>query len=59
MVKAMVDISVQANQILNLIKAKYHLKTKSEAINKLAEEYKEEMLHPRLHPKKKKHYGLG
>lgn len=39
MVKAMIDIKEDANKVLNIIKAKHNLKTKSEAINKLAEEY--------------------
>ncbi|MEW6062930.1 MAG: hypothetical protein AB1571_00975 [Nanoarchaeota archaeon] len=39
MVKAIVNISKEANRVLNVIKAQHELKTKSEAINKLAEEY--------------------
>lgn len=37
MVKAMINISKQANQILNIVKARYNLKTKSEAINLFAD----------------------
>ena len=37
MVKAIIDINKEANRILNIIKAEYDLKTKSEAIEKLAE----------------------
>ena len=37
MVKAIIDISKDSNRILNIIKAEYDLKTKSEAIEKLAE----------------------
>jgi hypothetical protein len=50
MVQAMVDISEGANSILNIVKAKYNLKTKSEAISKVVEEYGEEMLEPELRP---------
>ncbi|MBI4918319.1 DUF2683 family protein [archaeon] len=50
MVKAMIDINESANQLLNVIKAKYNFKTKSEAINKLAEEYAEKVLHHELKP---------
>jgi hypothetical protein len=37
MVKAIIDVSKEANRVLNIIKAEYDLKTKSEAIEKLAE----------------------
>lgn len=50
MVKAMIDISEAANQVLNVLKAKYNLKTKSEAINQMAEEYAEKVLHHQLRP---------
>jgi len=44
MVKAMIDISEQANRLLNIVKAKYSLKTKSEAIERMAEEYEKSVL---------------
>ena len=50
MVKALVNISDVANRVLNLIKAKYGLNDKSEAINKMAEEYKDKILEPELRP---------
>ena len=50
MVQAIINISDQANQILNIIKAKYGLNDKSEAINVLAKEYGEELLEPELRP---------
>ena len=50
MVKAIVDISDEANRIFNIIKAKHGFKDKSEAINLVAEEYGEEMLEPELRP---------
>ena len=40
MVKAIVDIDKEANKVLNILKAEYGLKDKSQAINKMAEEFK-------------------
>ena len=48
MVKAIVDITEKANRTLNLIKAKYGLKDKSAAINRMAEDYEREVLEPAL-----------
>ena len=48
MVQAIVDISMEANRVLNIIKAKYGLRDKSQAINAMAREYEEEMLEPEL-----------
>ena len=50
MVQAMIDISEEANQILNIVKARYNLKTKSEAITKIVTERGGEMLEPELRP---------
>ena len=50
MVKAIIDISEEANRILNILKAKYGLKDKSHAINIMAEKYEEELLEPQLRP---------
>ena len=50
MVHALVDITNEANRVLNIIKAKYGLKDKSEAINILAHEYAEEVLEPGYRP---------
>jgi len=50
MPKAMVQISEKANRILNIVKAKYTLKDKSQAINKMAEEFGEVLLEPQLKP---------
>jgi hypothetical protein len=50
MPKAMVQISDKANRILNILKAKYALKDKSQAINKMAEEFGEVLLEPQLRP---------
>jgi len=47
---AIVKISDEANHVINVVKAKYDLKDKSEAINKMAEEYENEVLEPELKP---------
>ncbi len=41
MVKAIVDIDNEANKILNHLKVEYNLKTKSEAINFMAQQLKQ------------------
>ena len=50
MVQAMVDISEKANRVLNIVKAKYGLKDKSEAINIMAEEYEDSIMEPEFRP---------
>jgi len=50
MVQAIISISKEANQVLNIVKAKYSLKDKSQAIEKVIEEYGEEVLEPELRP---------
>ena len=50
MVQAMIDISNEANQILNIVKAKHNLKDKSKAIEKVILEYGSEMMEPELRP---------
>jgi len=50
MVQAIIDISLRANHVLNLIKAKHGLRTKSESINLMAREYEENVLEPQLRP---------
>jgi hypothetical protein len=50
MVKAIIDISDDANRILNIIKAEFGLNDKSEAIEKLAEEYREQVFEPKIKP---------
>jgi len=53
MVKAMINISKEANQILNIVKAKHNLKDKSEAINLVVQEYGQDLLDPQLRPEYK------
>ena len=50
MVQAMIDIPENVNQILNIVKAKYNLKTKSEAIEKVVVKYGDDILEPKLRP---------
>ena len=50
MVQAMIDISSQANQVLNIIKARYNLKDKSEAIEKVVIDFGKSLLEPELRP---------
>jgi len=50
MVKAIVNINEKANRVLNIVKAKHGLKTKSDAINKVVSEYGKSLLEPELRP---------
>ncbi len=54
MVKAIIEIKNETNRVLNMIKAKYDLKDKSEAIDKMAEQYAEEIMEPELRPEYEK-----
>lgn len=48
MVQAIIDINEKTNRIINIIKAKYGLKDKSEAIEAITQEYEENILEPQL-----------
>lgn len=50
MVQAMIEIPEEANHILNIVKARYNLKTKSEAIAKIVMECGGNILEPELRP---------
>ena len=50
MVKAIIDINEHANRVINVVKAKYDLRDKSDAINIMALQYEEEILEPELRP---------
>ena len=54
MVQAMININENVNRVLNIVKAKYGLKDKSEAINLVVAEYEEGFLEPELRPEYKK-----
>jgi len=51
MTQAVINIEDHTNRILNIVKAKYGLKDKSQAINLVVKEYEEEFLEPELRPK--------
>ena len=46
----MIEIPEEANHILNIVKARYNLKTKSEAIAKIVIECGANILEPELRP---------
>ena len=50
MVQAIIDVNERTNQVLNIVKAKYNLRDKSEAINVMAEKYETLLLEPELRP---------
>jgi hypothetical protein len=50
MVKAIVKIDERANRVLNIIKAKYGLSDKSQAINLMAMQFESKILEPELRP---------
>lgn len=50
MIQARLTISDRANHVLNIVKAKYNLKDKSAALDKLAAEYEEKVLEPQFKP---------
>ncbi len=50
MVKAIVDIDEAANKVINILKAQYGLKDKSQAINEMAKQYKEIVLESEVKP---------
>lgn len=50
MVQSLVTLSEDANRVLNIVKAKHGLRTKSEAIELVARAYAEELLEPELRP---------
>lgn len=51
MVQIRLVISDRTNHILNIVKAKYNLRDKSAALDKLVEEYEEKILEPPFKPK--------
>lgn len=50
MVQAIINLDEHENRVLNIIKGKYGLKNKSEAINLIIKEYEKELLEPELRP---------
>lgn len=50
MVQAVININEKTNRILNIVKAKYGLKDKSQAIEVVVNEYESSFLEPELRP---------
>ena len=50
MVQAIIKIEDRTNRVLNIVKAKYGLRDKSQAIDLMAEQYQESILEPELKP---------
>jgi len=50
MPKAVIDLSERANRVVNIVKAKEGLRGKSEAIERIVEEYEQLILEPQLRP---------
>lgn len=50
MVQAIIEIPEEVNHILNIVKARYKLRTKSEAIAKIIMECGENIIEPELRP---------
>jgi len=50
MVKAIVQIDEEANKVINVVKAQYGLKDKSEAINEMAKQYRVLVLESEVRP---------
>ncbi len=50
MVQAVINISENTNRVLNIVKAKFGLNDKSEAINLVVSEYEQAELEPELRP---------
>ena len=50
MVQALIEISENTNRVLNIVKAKYGLKDKGQAVETVVEKYIEEENEPELRP---------
>jgi hypothetical protein len=53
MVQAVINIDENTNRVLNIVKAKFGLRDKSEAINIVVNEYEQLSLEPELRPEYK------
>ena len=51
MVQNIIDIGDREDRVINIVKAKFGLKTKSQAIALITEAYEESFLEPELRPK--------
>ena len=50
MVKAIIDVEEKTNRVINIVKAKYGLKDKSQALNVIVKHFEECELEPELRP---------
>ena len=50
MPKSVIDLSEHANRIVNVVKARDGMKSKSEALERIVEDYEEHILDPALKP---------
>jgi hypothetical protein len=50
MVQAVINIEENTNRVLNIVKAKFGLRDKSEAINLVVADYEQSTLEPELRP---------
>jgi hypothetical protein len=50
MPKAIIELSEHAHRVVNVVKAKEGLKSKSEAIERIVEEFEQHVLNPSLRP---------
>lgn len=53
MVQAVINVEENTNRVLNIVKAKFGLKDKSQAINLVVDEYEQNFLEPQLRPEYK------
>lgn len=53
MVQAIVNLGEHEDRVLNIVKGKYGLKNKSEAINLVIDKFEERILEPELRPEYK------
>lgn len=54
MVKNVIDLGERENRVINIVKAKYGLKDKSQALSVIIKHYEECELEPKLRPEFKK-----
>ena len=50
MVQAIINLNEHVDRVLNIVKGKYGLKNKSEAVNLIVDRFEEEFLEPELRP---------
>lgn len=50
MVKSLIDLNEHESRVVNIVKAKYGLKDKSQALSVIIKSYEEQQLEPELRP---------